>query len=104
REGEDKRRGDAEDLHVEQKRPRDLGHRAAELAPVEERRPHLRPAGRMRDGDDEDDEEDDRARERDRNAARPARAEPDDPRAAVAYLRTGAPVAFASHCCWIPAG
>src|SRR5439155_20010078 len=101
REDEDLR--DAEDLHVELERTRDLGERGAELAPVEERAPHLGPARSVRDGDGEQHEEDHRARERDRDAARPARTEPEDLRAAVYYFRTGAPVAFASHCCRIPA-
>src|SRR5207237_1009855 len=89
--------------HVQLERARDLGERGTELTPVKERRPDLRPARSVRDRDHDQGEEDDRADERDRDAARPARTEPEDLRAAVYYFRTGAPVAFASHCCRIPA-
>src|SRR5439155_7251189 len=102
REGEDEHLRDAEDLHVQLERARDLGERGAELTPVEECAPHLRPARSMCDRNHDQDEEDDRAHERDRDAARAARTEPEELRAAVCYFRTGAPVAFASHCCRIP--
>src|SRR5215208_7111692 len=55
REGEDEDLGDAEDLHVQPERARDLREGVLEVAPVEERRPDLLPAGRMRDRDGEED-------------------------------------------------
>src|SRR5262249_33545001 len=89
---------------VEQERPRDVRHVGPELVPVEEGRLDLRPAGRARDREHDEPEEDARRDERDRRAARVARQPERAERARAArpglYFRTGAPVAFASHCCW----
>src|SRR5262249_42522548 len=102
-EDEDERLRDAEDLHVEQERVGDLAERRPERAPVEEGLLALGPAGRLGDDAPGDDEEDDRAERRDEPAAAAAAGPPpaEDLRAAGLYFRTGAPVAFASHCCWI---
>src|SRR3954464_10096284 len=104
REDEDEDLRDQEDLAVEPEGVRDLRERVAKGAPVEERPPDFRPPGRVRDGDADEDDEDDRADERDgdapaavpagAHAVEDARAPPDR------YFRTGAPVDFASHCCW----
>src|SRR5207253_6369198 len=105
REREDEALRDREDLAVEEEGSRDLREGRPELRPVEERAADLVPAGRVGDGHAHDDEEDDRREKRDRDApaalhARTQRAE--DARAPrLVYFKTGAPVAFASHCCWI---
>ena len=93
--------GDREDLHVQQERPRDLGHRRLELLPVEELAAHLRPAGRVRDREEDDPEEDERAHERDHDApaAVAAGAQSIEQARAPLYFKIGAPVAFASHSC-----
>src|SRR5581483_3940864 len=64
---------------------------------------NLVPPRRVRDRNRDEHEEHDGAEQRDHDAARAARPECEELRAAPCYFRTGAPVAFASHCCRIPA-
>src|SRR5262249_25718984 len=104
--GEDEALRDQKDLDVETEGPRDSPERRLELGPVEEAAADRGPAGCVGDDHSHDDEEDDRREKRDRNApaAIAARAQPaaEDARAPrLVYFKTGAPVAFASHCCWI---
>src|SRR5262249_24803872 len=105
REREDQALRDQEDLAVEEKGPGDLRERRLELGPAEKRLVDFGPAGRVRDDHAHDDEEDDRREERDRDApaAAAARAQPAEEARAprLVYFKTGAPVAFASHFCWI---
>ena len=70
----------------------------------EERALHLRPAGRLRDHDGERPRRRrpcSRARSATPRRPSPARQPPRTFELRAFYFRTGAPVAFASHCCWI---